>query len=78
MTVQHDDAAMAVTYALDITARGGLTDLIGPLKAAQDALYQRLLRIEELEAHLRNVLKVCAAEGISGRGALDDAADAIG
>lgn len=35
-------------------------------------------RVEVLEHHLRAVLDVCAVENITGRGALDDAADILG
>lgn len=68
----------AVAHALIVTSQCGLTDLIGPLKMAQGEMFALALRVETLEMHLRNVLEVCAAENIHGRGALDDAADALG
>ena len=71
------EAVRAIAETLAVHDAGGLHDLVGPLRGAQDALYKRLLRIEELERHLRNVLDVCAKEDIHGYGVLDDAADAL-
>lgn len=48
-----------------------------PAETRKPDPYDRQLRIEQLEHHLRAVLEVCASEGLHGFGALDDAADIL-
>lgn len=75
--MKTQEVVAQITNTLAIHDAGGLHDLVGPLRRAQDALYKRLLRIEQLEFHLAAVLNVCAGEGLHGHSPLDDAADIL-